>query len=141
MAPTQSKHSEITTVKNGTRLLKPAIGLKRPEKADEGKHNKKIKCRTNPGDADSTTCKIPMAYFREGTPEEWLLFKKKLTWCMTRQNVTGRATKYTLGRQLLEGHALANFNHATTVNSNKSLTNCTRCIVAVTLGVFAQKSL
>ena len=69
MAPTQRKHSEKASAKNGTRLLKPAIGLKRPEKMDEGKHNKKIKRCTNPSDADSTTYKIPMAYFRNRTPE------------------------------------------------------------------------
>ena len=79
MAPTTSKHSydNRTVARNGIRLLKPAIGLKRPEIKDEGKSaNKKIKCRTNPMDADSTTYKIPMSYFRDGTPEEWLLFKK-----------------------------------------------------------------
>ena len=58
------------TAKNGTRPLKPAIGLKRPDRGDKSKHDEKIKCRTNPGDADSTTYKIPMAYFRDGTPEE-----------------------------------------------------------------------
>ena len=84
MASTQRKHSKKQTTKNGTRLLKPDIGLKRPEKKDEGKHDKKIKCHTNPGDADSNTYEITMAYFKDGTPEEWLLFKKKLTQCMTR---------------------------------------------------------
>ena len=61
MAPTQSKPVKRVTAKNRTRLLKPAIGLKRPEKRDEGKHKEKIKYCTNPGDADSTTDKIPMA--------------------------------------------------------------------------------
>ena len=70
MAPTQSKHSKKETTKNGTRLLKPAIGLRRPGKTDKGKHGEKIKCCTNPSDADSTTYKIPMAYFRDRTPEE-----------------------------------------------------------------------
>ena len=72
MAPSQSKHSNDRTVaKNGTRLLKPAIGLKRPDKSKEGKQaDKKIKCRTNPVNADSTTYKIPMLYFRDRTPEE-----------------------------------------------------------------------
>ena len=101
-------------MKNETRLLKPAIGLKRPGKGDEGKHDKKIKYLTNPGDADSTTYEITMAYFRAGTPEEWLLFKKKLTWCMTGQNATGGATKYALARRLLVGRTLADFNYATT---------------------------
>ena len=76
MAPTPSRPVKRVTAKNSTRLLKLAVGLKRPEKGDEGKHDKKIKCCTNPKDADSTTYKIPMAYFRDRTPEEWLLFKK-----------------------------------------------------------------
>ena len=121
MAPSQSKTIKRATAKNGTRLLKPAIGLRRLKKTYEGKHNEKIKCHTNPGDADSTTYKIPMGYFRDGTPKEWLLFKKKLTWCMTGQNATGQATKYALARRLLAGRELANFNHAATTHSNKSL--------------------
>ena len=79
MEPTHSRKIERMTTKNGTRLLKLAIGLKRPDKGDEGKHDEKIKRRTNPGEVDSTTYKIPMAYFRDGTPKEWLLFKKNLT--------------------------------------------------------------
>ena len=66
---TQNKPSERVNVKKGTRLIKLTIGLKRPEKGDEGKHDKKIKCRTNPNVADSTTYKIPMAYFRAGIPK------------------------------------------------------------------------
>ena len=111
MAPTHSKHKKKPTTKNRTRLLKLAIGLKRPEKVNEGKHNKKIKCRTNPGDTDNTTYKISMDYFRDGNPVERILFKKKLTRCMTRQNATGRATKYALARQLFAGCALADFNN------------------------------
>ena len=38
---TQSRPAKRVTGKNGTRLLKPAIGLKRPEKGDEGKHDEK----------------------------------------------------------------------------------------------------
>ena len=82
-----------------------------------------------------------MEYFRDQTPEEWLLFKKKLNWCMIGQNAIGRATKYALARRLLAGRALADFNHAATANGNKSLANYTRCIQAVTLGVFPQKAL
>ena len=56
------------TSKTKTRLLKPAIGLKRPDRGDKGKHGKKIKCCTNPNNMDSTTYKIPIAYFRDRTP-------------------------------------------------------------------------
>ena len=82
-----------------------------------------------------------MAYFREGTPEESLLFKKKLNRCMTGQNATVEVTKCALARQLLARRSLADFNHTAMVNGNESLANYTRCISAVTLRVFPQKSL
>ena len=82
-----------------------------------------------------------MAYFRNGTPEERLLFKKKITWGITGQNVTSGPTKYALARRLLSGRALADFNHTATNNGNESLANYKRCINAVTLGVFLQKAL
>ena len=72
MAPTHNRQIERMTAKNDTRLLKLANGLKRPDKGDEGKTNKKINYRTNPGEVDSNIYKIPMAFFRDGTPEEWL---------------------------------------------------------------------
>ena len=144
MAPATSKHSngERTTAKNGTRLLKPAIGLRRPEQKDEGKNaDEKIKCRTNPTDANSTTYEIPMSYFRDGTPEEWLLFKKKLKRCIDGQNATTGQAKFALARRLLAGRALADFNHAALIHGGETVPNYKRCIEAVTLGVFPQKGL
>ena len=74
MAPSQSKpQQDCSTTCNGIKLIKPPIGLERP-KEDSGKYAEKIKCRTNPADANSTTYDIPMMYFKEGTPEEWLIF-------------------------------------------------------------------
>ena len=87
MAPNQSKPQERSTTKNGIKLIKPPIGLERP-KQESGKYSEKIKCRTNPEDASSTTYKIPMEYFKEGTPEEWLIFQDKLGRCITGQNAT-----------------------------------------------------
>ena len=130
MAPTASKHSngERTTAKNGTRLLKPAIGLRRPEQKDEGKNaDEKIKCRTNPTDANSTTYEIPMSYFRDRTPEEWLLFKKKLKRCIDGQNATTGQAKFELTRRLLAGRALADFNHAASIHGNETVPNYKRC--------------
>ena len=41
MTLTQSKHGKRTVTKNGTRVIKPAIGLKRPEN-DKIKYNETI---------------------------------------------------------------------------------------------------
>ena len=63
-----SKPLDKATSRNGTRLVTPAIGLARPDKYSEaGKFDEKIKCCTNPSDASSTTYKIRMACFKEGT--------------------------------------------------------------------------
>ena len=67
---TQSKPIQKQTTRNGTCLVIPVIGLQRVGKySDAGKFNKKIKCRTNPIYAFSTTYKIGMAYFKDGTPK------------------------------------------------------------------------
>ena len=102
---------------------------------------KKIKCHTNPIETDSTTYEISMAYFRDGTPKEWLVFKKKISRCMIGQYTTTGSTKYALARWLLAGCALAVFSHATSVHGGKTLPNYTKCIQAVMLGVFPQKAL
>ena len=74
MVPIQSKHSKRTATKNRTRLFKP--GIKKAGKINKSKYGNEIKCRTNPGDVEFTTYEIPVAYFRDKTPKEWLLFKK-----------------------------------------------------------------
>ena len=142
MAPSQSKLGERTTTRHGTRLLKPAIGLSRPEENKESKSpDEKIKCQTNPQDTNSTTYKIPMSYFRDGTPKEWLLFKKKLKRCIEGQSATTGQAKYALARRLLAGQALADFNHAASIHGGETTANYKRYIEAVTLGVFLQKGL
>ena len=42
MAPTQNRQHEKTTAKNGTRLLKPAISLRRPKKKTKVSTTKKL---------------------------------------------------------------------------------------------------
>ena len=63
--------------RNGTRLATPAIaGLERSEKySNVGKFGKKKKCRTNPTNTSSTTYKIGMVYVKDGTPEEWIMYR------------------------------------------------------------------
>ena len=83
MAPNHSKQQqEKSTTLNGIKLIKPLIGLEKPND-EAGKYAKRIKCRTNPTDATYTTYDIPMGYFKEGTPEEWLIFMDRLGCCIT----------------------------------------------------------
>ena len=98
---THSKPMKKTTTRNSTCLVTPATGLERSEKyVDLGKFDKKMKFRTNPTNASSTTYKIRMEYFKDVTPREWLLYKNGLTRCLNGQGTTARPAKFALARRL-----------------------------------------
>ena len=140
MAPNQSKPQERSTTRNGIKLIKPPIGLERP-KQESGKYSEKIKCRTNPTDANSTTYEIPMEYFKEGTPEEWLIFQDKLGRCITGQNATSGVAKFALTRRLLDGQAKTAFENAARVQNAHTNATFQACLMAVTEDVFPPKAL
>ena len=112
MSPTHSKQDKVTAYsdtrsikRGGYRLVPPPIGLFRPaEKIKDGNYKfEKIKCRTNPGDANSTTYKVALEYFKEGTPEEWLLWKAKMFRCLAGQHATNSPAQFVFARRLLKG--------------------------------------
>ena len=139
---THSKPLEKSTSRNGTCLVTPAIGLARLDKYSKaGKFDEKIKYRTNPSDDSSTTYEIRMAYFKEGSPEDWLLYKNRLARCLDRQGATGGPVKFALARRMLMGRALADFNNVASVRITETREHYLQCIHAVTLGVFPQDSL
>ena len=129
--------------KGSFRLVTPPIGLSRPNKKNykDGNYDyEKIKCRTNPGDANSTTYKVPLEYFKEGTPEEWLLWKAKMFRFLVGQNATNGPTQFVLARRLVKGQALTVFEKkigtgAETLNSFKE------ALKAVTADIFPKKAL
>ena len=94
-------------------MVNAPIGLARlAEKINDGNYEfEKIKCRTNPGDPNSTTYKVPLEHFSKGTPEEWLLWKAKMFRCLVGQNNTNSPTKFTFARRLLKGQALTVFEN------------------------------
>ena len=109
MAPTYSKQQDTFASncmrRGGFRLVTPPIGLSHPaEKNKDGNYEfEKIKCCTNPGDANSTTYEVPLEYFKEGTPKEWLLWKAKMFRCLVGQNATNDPTQFAFARRLLKG--------------------------------------
>ena len=140
MAPNHSKQQEKSTTRNGIKLIKPPIGLERP-KDKAGKYAEKIKCRTNPADATSTTYNIPMGYFKEGTPEEWLIFMDRLGRCITRQNTTSGAAKFALTRRLLDGAVKTAFENAAQLQGAHTNSSFQACLMAVTEDVSPPKAL
>ena len=111
MSPNQRKNQqEYITTCNSIKSIKPPIRLER-SKEDSGEYAEKIKCRTNPANANSTTYGILIMYFKEGTPEEWLIFMDQLRRCITRQNATSGAAKFVLTRRQLDGAAKTAFEN------------------------------
>ena len=108
---------------------------------EAGKYAEKIKCRTNPSDATSTTYEIPMAYFKEGTPEEWLIFMDRLGRCITGQNATSGQAKFSLTRRLLDGAAKTAFENAAQLQGAHTNAAFQECLHAVTMDVFPPKAL
>ena len=144
MAPTQSKDKSNThSMRRGSfRVVTAPIGLSRPSiQINDGHYEfEKIKCRTNPGDPNSTTYEVPLEYFKEGTPEEWLLWKAKMFRCLVGQNATNGPTQFAFARRLLQGQALTVFENelgtgAETLNSFKE------SLKAVTADIFPKKAL
>ena len=54
---------------------------------------------------------LTIHYFRTGTPEEWLRIRAKILEVITGQNLTTGAQRFTMVRRVLQGDALAAFNH------------------------------
>ena len=141
MTPNHSKQQqERSTTRNGIKLIKLPIGLERP-KQEASKYAKQIKCRTNPADATSTTYDIPMGYFKEGTPEEWLIFMDRLGCCITGKNATSGAAKFALTRRLLDRAAKTAFENAAQLEGAHTNSSFQACLMAVTEDVLLPKAL
>ena len=59
-----------------------------------------MKCCTNPSDADPTAYEVPLEYFKEGAPEEWLLWKVKMTHFLVGKHATKGAAHFDFAKQL-----------------------------------------
>jgi len=104
-----TNHYSSTT--NGCHQIVPIAPLQRPAKKDLTKGNyATLKCKTCLGVADSASYELPIPYFKGGTPEEFLKWKRNVEKTISGQGATGGPSKYTLARRLLNGDALTAFN-------------------------------
>ncbi len=118
------------------------ISLERPTVAEVTKDSYlKMKLRSTPTDADSPTYELEICYFKSGTPEEWLKFKKNLNRVIIGQNLTTGPTQYAMARRLLLGNCLAVFNNKAEELQNETVSNFKLCLKAVAKDVFPPKAL
>ena len=94
------------------RQVVPVIPLTRPEtkvSLTKGEYSV-LKCKTTPDVEGSATYDLPIPYFKTGTAEEFLRWKRNVHRALTGQNVTTGPGQYNLTRKLLDGDALMVFN-------------------------------
>jgi len=69
-----------------------------------------LKCKTRPGDPNLAKYDLPIPYFKSGTPEEFLKWKRNVEKGISGQGATDVPSKYMLTRRLLDGNTLTAFN-------------------------------
>jgi hypothetical protein len=114
-------------------------GQGRKDKDDE--EVSMFKLRTNPSDKDSQTYDLKVLTFKSGSVEEFLLWKKDLYKVLTGQNVQSATGKFAMTRRLLEGDALVAFNPETTMQSQETDANYTKCMHKLATYVFPKNAL
>ena len=107
------------------RKLKPVIPFARTEKKELGQGEYVvIKCRVDVKNHQSPQYELRVPYFRDGTPEEWLFFKKNLEKALKGQcEAPTAADRFGMARRLLDGEALCTFNQETDSRKNVELEN------------------
>ena len=118
--------------------MEPPIALERPVKKELEKGDYlTYKLRNDPADAQSPGYDLTIPYFRDGTPEQFLRFRKNLQKVFAGQNVTDGPNMFTIGRRLMDGDALSHFeNFVTAEGLTQTVNNFNRAMEAVGKHVF-----
>jgi len=121
----------------------PVIPLARPEaKASLTKGEYSVlKCKTSPDTDGSATYDLPIPYFKTGTAEEFLRWRRNVDRALTGQNVSNGPGQYNLTRKLLDGDALMVFNLKAMETDNETVANYKTVMAAVTAHIFPIKAL
>ena len=101
----------------------------------------KLDLRSVPTDAESETYSFNFPFFKQGTPAEWIQWRKNYQKVQVGQNLTTGPSKYAMARQLLEGNALRVFNTSATTHGNETNEHFTAVLEDVTVHVFPRRAL
>jgi hypothetical protein len=141
MAPTFSKY---VAPPEDTRYYAaaPPIQLQRPRRVewDSGTYLN-LRLLAVPGNNDSPTYSMPVRYFDNGTPEEWLMFQKALSKVLIGQNITTGPPTYGMARRLMEGAALSKFDESALLQGAETLVHYEEVMKDITNYVFPTRAL
>eukprot|EP00957_Ditylum_brightwellii_P156205 11889628-Ditylum_brightwellii.AAC.1 len=112
--PTSTKQSNLDV--KGAVILFPRPA---PRQLERGQFHT-YKLRTTPADATSPIYKLSVPFFGEGTPEEWIKFRRGLSTVLKGQNVTQGPPSYAVAKTLLKGDVLMVFEQAEIARGNQT---------------------
>jgi hypothetical protein len=141
MAPTFSKYA-APPADTSYYAAAPPIHLQRPRRVewDSGTYLN-LKLLAVPGNNDSPTYSMPVRYFDNGTPEEWLMFQKALSKVLIGQNITTGPPTYGMARRLMEGAALSKLDESALLHGAETLVHYEEVMRDITNYVFPTRAL
>jgi hypothetical protein len=100
-----------------------------------------FKLRSNPTDKDSQLYELRARSFSNGTPEQFILWKRDLDKIIKGQNVTRPTDKYEMARRVLYGDAQAMFDKEALTLVQEDEENFQKCLKALANHVFPKNAL
>ena len=95
-----------------------------------------FKCYKDPRDTSSSSRTVRVYHFDNESPEELLLFIKKLEEVQEGTGSTSGPELYTMARHVLKGLLLTAFDNAAANNGNETVQNYKKCIEALKKAIF-----
>ena len=115
-------------------FLRPA-----PRQLERGQFHA-YKLRTTPTDPTSPLYELSVPFFDDGSPEEWIRFRRGLSAVLKGQNITQGPANYAAAKTLLKGKALTVFEQAKLTHGNQTVPHYKLCLDDVAKHVFPEKA-
>eukprot|EP00957_Ditylum_brightwellii_P004936 376313-Ditylum_brightwellii.AAC.1 len=98
------------------------------------------KLRTTPTDATSPLYELFVPFFKSGTLEEWIQFRRGLTVVLKDQNITQGPPSYAVAKTLFKGYTLTVFEQAEIARGTQTVPHFKLCLNGVAKHVFPEKA-
>eukprot|EP00957_Ditylum_brightwellii_P032252 2443777-Ditylum_brightwellii.AAC.1 len=95
---------------------------------------------TTPTDATSPTYELSIPFFDEGTPKEWIKFRRGPQAVLKGQNVTQGPPSYAVAKTLLKGDVFTVFEQAEITHGNQTVPHFELCLDDMVKHVFPEKA-
>ena len=130
------------TTKSQTKFIPPPIALAVPAvKALEKGQYMTVELRSNPAAANSAKYKKDIPFYKDGTPEEFLIWQANMESVVTGLAINQGPTRYTMYRQTLQGKARQDFDRLATAEGAETVANLVEVLAKLKISSFPKRAL